>query len=87
MTADEFYRVLSDEAIEAAGGEACARELAEIYAAGERHVADRGEAPADVDELVERGYLDRPARWELLDDELVPIDGSGCAAPPTGDDN
>lgn len=85
MTADEFYRLLTADAIAEFGGEECAQELAEIYAAGERHVADRGEAPANLDELVERGYLVRPELWVLDGDELAPVDGSGCSAPPPED--
>lgn len=83
MTADEFYRLLTPEAIAEFGGEKCAQELGEIYAAGERHVADRGEGPADLDELVDRGYVERPTLWVLEGGELVPVADSGCNAPPT----
>lgn len=79
LTADEFYRGLTPEAIEAFGGEDCAQEVAEIYAAGERFVADRGEAPDDIAELVDSGYLEQPERWRLDGDDLVPIEGSGCS--------
>lgn len=82
---DEVLAGLSADEIEAIGGPDCARELAEIYAAGERLVAQTGEAPEDLDDLVDAGALsDRPELWVFTDDDLAPAEGSGCAAPGNG---
>jgi hypothetical protein len=78
---DEVLAALSDEEVEALGGPDCAREVAQIYAAGERFVAETGEAPDDLDALVDGGYLAaRPELWTFVDGELVPADGSDCTA-------
>ncbi len=81
LDADEVYATFDRDQIESVGGEACARELATIGAAGEAYVAEQGADPADIDELVATGYLaDAPRLWVLTDGELVPADGSGCTA-------
>jgi hypothetical protein len=79
FTADELYATFSPEQITAIGGEQCARELAEIYAAGDRFVTERGDGPETMADLVDAGLLERePELWTVVDDELVGVDGSGC---------
>jgi competence protein ComGC len=79
LDADDVYQTLDAAAIESLGGEACARELAAIIAAAETFLAERDAEPADIEELVTTGYLERvPERWQLVGAELLPVDGSGC---------
>jgi hypothetical protein len=80
LDADELYATFDEVQIASVGGEACARELAEIVAAAEHYLAERATDPAGIGELVAAGYLDEvPTRWTLDGDELVPAAGSGCA--------
>lgn len=79
LDADELYATFDQAAIESIGGEACARELAEIIAAAETFLAEREAEPADIAELVDTGYLAAvPERWELADAELLPTADGGC---------
>lgn len=79
MSADQFMATFTDEQVAAIGGVDCARALAEISAAAERYFAELGTAPLDLEQLVAAGHLDGlPTRWQLADDRLVPVDGSGC---------
>mgnify|MGYP001822209780 FL=1 len=79
LSADDIYATFSDTQIAAVGGVECATELAEIFSGAERYLAETGTEPADLPQLATTGYLDElPKRWQLADDELVPIDGSGC---------
>lgn len=76
---DEVYAGFSADDIEVFGGAECAREIAEIFSAGETYVAQTGNAPADLDTLVAGGFLaDRPELWEFDGVDLVPSDGSPC---------
>lgn len=79
QTADELYAGFTLDQITTVGGTACARELAEIFSGAERHVVGLGTEPADLQQLVDAGYLDDlPRLWQLVDDELVPVPDSGC---------
>jgi hypothetical protein len=82
---DEVYAQMSDADVASVGGPDCARELAAIFAAGERYVAEQSADPENFDDLVAAGYLDGlPELWAFSEDRLVPVDGSGCtelAAP------
>ncbi len=79
QTADEVYAGFTLDQITAVGGKACALELAAIFSAAERHVAEVADDPADLQQLVDAGYLDAlPALWQLADDQLVPAPVSGC---------
>ncbi len=74
-----MYAGFTLDQITAVGGKACAFELAAIFSAAERHVAEVAGDPADLQQLVDAGYLDAlPALWQLTDDELVPAPESGC---------
>jgi hypothetical protein len=78
-TADQVYAGFSAEQIAGVGGEACARELAAIFAAGEQHVAEFGDDPRDLQQLVDEGSLDRmPALWQITDGVLTPTADSEC---------
>lgn len=79
LSADELYATFDQAAIDAIGGEACARELAAIIAAAETFLGERSAEPADIAELVDTGYLaSTPELWELVDAELLPTATSGC---------
>jgi len=79
LDADDVYGAFDEAAIEAIGGEACARELAAIIAAPETYLTDRDAEPADIEALVTAGYLpQQPSLWQLVDAQLVPAEGSGC---------
>ncbi|MEO6571412.1 MAG: hypothetical protein ABIO83_07680 [Ilumatobacteraceae bacterium] len=79
LTADQTYATFTPDQIGAVGGEVCARELASIFSAAERYVTEVGGEPADLAALVDAGYLvGTPSLWQLTDDQLVPVDGSGC---------
>ena len=82
VDADAIYGAFDAATVEAVGGEACARELASIAAAGEAYLASNGTEPSDLEALVAAGELPAlPERWELVDAELVPTPGGGCSAP------
>lgn len=82
LDADELYATFDQPAIDSIGGEACARELAAIIAAAETFLGEQAMEPVDIEELVAAGYLPAmPARWKLVDAELLPAEGSGCALP------
>jgi hypothetical protein len=79
LDADALYATFDRVQIDSVGGEACARELAEIIAGAEAFVADRAAQPADLQALVDAGYLDRlPTRWANDGDQLLPTDAGGC---------
>jgi hypothetical protein len=81
QTADEVYAGFSGEQITAVGGPACATELAAIFSGAERYVVEIGSEPADLQQLVDQGYLEAPpALWQLTDDQLVPAPESGCVS-------
>jgi hypothetical protein len=72
----------SAEQISAVGGLDCARELAEIFSAGERFIAASGAEPQDFQDFIDAGVLDElPKLWTTNGDALVPVEGSGCVAP------
>lgn len=80
-TADEVFATFTADDIAGVGGEACARELAAIFSAGARYVAERGEEPVVMDDLVAGGFLGAtPELWVVSGDDLVPVEGSGCVA-------
>ena len=80
LTADEVLASFSQEQIDQIGGTECATELAEIFAAGERYVAEQAGEPQGLQDLVDAGYLaELPTLWQADGDELTPTDGSGCA--------
>lgn len=82
LDADDLYASFDRNQIDSVGGEACARELAAIIAAGENHLARTGRQPADIAELVDAGFLPAtPERWRLVGDELLPAPDGGCAPP------
>ncbi|HEY5664248.1 MAG TPA: hypothetical protein VIS05_09450 [Ilumatobacter sp.] len=77
--ADELYAGYSPEQVAAVGGEACARELAAIFSAADRYLSEVGADPVDLGQLFADGFLDPlPRRWQIVDDQLVPVAGSGC---------
>jgi hypothetical protein len=79
LTADEVLASFTDAQIEQIGGPECAAELAAIFAAGERFVAEQSGEPENLQDLVDEGYLtELPQRWEAEADQLLPADGSGC---------
>ncbi len=78
-TAEQVYREFTQEQVAAFGGADCAWELAQIFAAGERFVAETGSDPSDLDALVDGGFLSpRPLLWVFDDGDLVPADDSPC---------
>jgi hypothetical protein len=80
--ADELYASFDQPAIDALGGEACARELVAIIAAAETYLAELQSEPPDIEALVTAGYLPGlPERWALVGGELIPAAGSGCDLP------
>lgn len=79
LDAADVYGAFDETAIDAIGGEACARELAAIIAAAETYLTDRDAEPDDIEALVTAGYLpQQPSLWQLVDAQLVPAEGSGC---------
>jgi hypothetical protein len=80
MSAGEVLAGMADEQIAQVGGAECAAELAEIFSAAERFVAELGRAPEGFDDLVDAGYLtELPELWVADGDALHPADGSDCA--------
>jgi hypothetical protein len=78
-TADEVLASFSAEQVEQIGGQACAAELAAIFAAGEQYVAEQSADPEGLQDLVDAGYLtELPGLWQADGDELTPSDGSEC---------
>jgi hypothetical protein len=76
---DEVLAQLTDAQIAEIGGIECATEVAIAVSAAQRFVNERGTPPASLDDLVEGGFVDRPfVLWEVRDDRLVPLPGSGC---------
>lgn len=81
QTADEVYAGFSGEQIIAVGGPACATELAAIFSGAERYVAELDSEPADLQQLLDDGYLEAlPTLWRLTDNRLVPAPESGCVS-------
>jgi hypothetical protein len=74
-----LYADFTAEQIAAVGGEQCARELAAIFSGADTYAAEIGTDPDDLSQLVDEGYLDTmPTLWEITNDLLTPVDGSGC---------
>jgi hypothetical protein len=79
MSADEILAEMTDEQVSQVGGVDCAGELADIFSAAERFVADLGREPEGFDDLVDEGYLDTlPALWVTDGDELRPAGDGPC---------
>lgn len=77
---DDFFASFDQTQIDAVGGEECAREFAAIVAGAENYFNERGTDPGGFRELVDTGYLAQlPTLWALVDEQLVPADGSDCA--------
>jgi hypothetical protein len=79
LDAAGVFDAMTPEDVAEFGGEACARELADVFAAGERFVAREGRVPASLDDLA--NDLDGDVTlWELDEsgDILVPTAGSPC---------
>lgn len=79
LSADEVFGAMTDDDVTAFGGEACARELADILAAAERYLAREGANPTSLDDLADD--LEREVNlWELdpTGAFLVPAPGSPC---------
>jgi hypothetical protein len=79
LTADEAMAEFTPEDIASVGGQECARELAEIFAASQRMYDATGAGPETLDELapyldVEITLWDYDAEYE----SLVPSAGSSC---------
>ena len=79
QSADELYASFTAEQIAAVGGEPCARELAAIFSGVDTYTAETGADPDGLAQLVDEGYLDTiPTLWQITNDLLTPVDGSGC---------
>ncbi len=79
LDADGVFEAMTPEDITEFGGEACARELADIFAAGERYVAREGSPPTVLADLA--ADLEAPPTLWALDATgtvLIPADGSPC---------
>lgn len=79
LTAADVFATMSADDVAAFGGEACALELADVFAAAERFIAREGSEPTSLDELA--GDLEQPVRLWVLDAaglRLVPAEGSPC---------
>jgi hypothetical protein len=86
LTPDQMMAELTPEEIGQVGGEACARELVTIFTAGQNYVAEQGEDPESLDDLVQGGYLETPITlWVVDGDNLLPAEGSGCVDLETAD--
>jgi hypothetical protein len=82
LSADQVFDRFDDEQIARVGGEDCARQLAEIFAASERYVVEQGSNPATLDDLLTAGYLTEPITlWAVDGDQLVAVEGSVCISP------
>lgn len=80
-SADEIFAGFTAEQIASVGGDACARQLAAIFSGADRYAFEVGSDPADLQQLVDEGYLDVvPELWEITDDLLTPAADSGCLA-------
>jgi len=81
-SAEEVYAGFTAEQIAAVGGESCARELAAIFSGVDTYADGIGTDPDGLAQLVDEGYLDTmPTLWEITNDLLTPVDGSGCLSP------
>lgn len=79
MSADEVLAGMTDEQIAQVGGDDCARELAQIFSAAERFVAELGREPAGFDDLVSEGHLvELPELWVADGDQLRPAEDGPC---------
>ncbi len=79
QSADEMFASFTAEQIAAVGGEPCARELAAIFSGADTYADDIGTDPDGLAQLVDEGYLETmPTLWEITNDLLTPVDGSGC---------
>lgn len=79
LNADDVFATMTEDDITAFGGEACARELADIFAAGERYTAREGTEPEGLADLADD--LEAPVELWVLDEAgrtLVPAEGSPC---------
>ena len=60
----------------------------EVFAGADRYTAELGREPDTLDEIEAAGYFDAPVTlWQVVDDALVPADGSPCidvATTPSG---
>ncbi len=82
QSAEEVFDSFTPDQITAVGGDACARELAAIFSGADRHAFEIGSDPTDLQQLVDEGHLARtPELWEIVDDLLTPVAGSGCLDP------
>ena len=87
-SADEVFAGFTPDQITAVGGTECAHQLADVFAGADRYTAELGREPDTLDEIEAAGYFDAPVTlWQVVDDALVPADGSPCidvATTPSG---
>ena len=77
---DEVMATFTDEDIESFGGPECARELAVIFAGASQYVAIEGLEPDTMADVEAAGHFAEPVTmWEVVDDTLRPVSGSGCS--------
>jgi hypothetical protein len=79
LDAEGVFEAMTPADIAGFGGEACARELADIFAAAERFVAREGRAPESLADVAD-DLGGEVSLWELdaSGDILVPAAGSPC---------
>lgn len=81
LSAEQVFERFDAAQIAEVGGDDCARQLAEIFAASERYVVEQGRNPETLDDLFTAGYLTEPITlWAVDGDQLVAVDDSDCVS-------
>lgn len=79
LTVAEVMATFTTDDIASFGGEACATQLAVVFAGVSRYVDETGAEPTTFDEVEAVGHFDEPVtKWQVVDDAIRPVDGSGC---------
>jgi hypothetical protein len=79
-TVDDVLATFTQDEVVSLGGPECARELAVVFAATSRFVAERGADPESFADLEAAGMFAEPVElWEVVDDILRPTNGSPCS--------
>ncbi len=79
LTVAEVLATFTTDDVASFGGDACAMQLAVVFAGVSRYVDETGSEPNTFDEVEAAGYFDEPVtKWQAVDEAIRPVDGSGC---------
>ncbi|MEO6651586.1 MAG: hypothetical protein ABIP17_02910 [Ilumatobacteraceae bacterium] len=79
LTVAEVLSTFTTDDVASFGGDACAQQLAVVFAGVSSYVDATGTEPGTIDDVEAAGYFAVPVTmWQVVDDSIRPVAGSGC---------